>query len=43
MPIRKDDGRRWVEMELLVPGTPEQVRSRWMDGIIGRDPIVSER
>jgi uncharacterized protein YndB with AHSA1/START domain len=26
MPIRKDDtGRRWVEMELLVPGTPEQV------------------
>ena len=26
MPIRKDGtGRRWVEMELLVPGTPEQV------------------
>ncbi len=26
MPIRKDDsGRRWVEMECLVPGTPEQV------------------
>jgi uncharacterized protein YndB with AHSA1/START domain len=26
MPIRKDDsGRRWVELELLVPGTPEQV------------------
>lgn len=26
MPIRKDDsGRRWVEMEVLVPGTPEQV------------------
>lgn len=26
MPIRKDDtGRRWVEMELLVPGTPEEV------------------
>jgi uncharacterized protein YndB with AHSA1/START domain len=26
MPIRKDDtGKRWVEMELLVPGTPEQV------------------
>ncbi|MGE2713199.1 SRPBCC family protein [Mycolicibacterium litorale] len=25
MPIRKDDGRRWVEMDVLVPGTPEQV------------------
>lgn len=26
MPIRKDGtGKRWVEMELLVPGTPEQV------------------
>ncbi|MGV0743698.1 SRPBCC family protein [Mycolicibacterium sp. XJ870] len=26
MPLRKDDsGRRWVEMEFLVPGTPEQV------------------
>jgi uncharacterized protein YndB with AHSA1/START domain len=26
MPIRKDEtGKRWVEMELLVPGTPEQV------------------
>ena len=26
MPVRKDDsGRRWVEMEFLVPGTPEQV------------------
>lgn len=25
MPIRKDGDRRWVEMELLVPGTPEQV------------------
>jgi uncharacterized protein YndB with AHSA1/START domain len=26
MPIKKDDsGRRWVEMEVLVPGTPEQV------------------
>ncbi len=26
MPIRKDEtGRRWVEMELLVPGTPDQV------------------
>ena len=26
MPIRKDDdGRRWVEMDLLVPGTPEEV------------------
>lgn len=26
MPIRKDGkGRRWVEMEILVPGTPEQV------------------
>ncbi|WP_286149372.1 SRPBCC domain-containing protein [Mycobacterium sp. IS-1496] len=25
MPVRKDDGRRWVEMELVVPGTPEQV------------------
>jgi len=26
MPIRKDGtGNRWVEMELLVPGTPEQV------------------
>lgn len=26
MPIKKDgSGRRWVEMEVLVPGTPEQV------------------
>lgn len=26
MPIKKDDaGRRWVEMEFIVPGTPEQV------------------
>jgi uncharacterized protein YndB with AHSA1/START domain len=26
MPIKKDDtGRRWVEMEVFVPGTPEQV------------------
>lgn len=26
MPLRKDDsGRRWVEMEFVVPGTPEQV------------------
>jgi uncharacterized protein YndB with AHSA1/START domain len=26
MPIKKDaTGKRWVEMELLVPGTPEQV------------------
>lgn len=26
MPTKKDDsGRRWVEMEFLVPGTPEQV------------------
>lgn len=26
MPIKKDDsGKRWVEMELVVPGTPEQV------------------
>lgn len=26
MPIRKDQsGKRWVEMELLLPGTPEQV------------------
>ena len=26
MPIRKDGaGKRWVEMELIVPGTPEQV------------------
>ena len=26
MPLNKDDsGRRWVEMEFLVPGTPEQV------------------
>ena len=26
MPMKKDDsGRRWVEMEFLVPGTPEQV------------------
>jgi uncharacterized protein YndB with AHSA1/START domain len=26
MPFRRDDsGRRWVEMEFLVPGTPEQV------------------
>ena len=26
MPLKKDDsGRRWVEMEFLVPGMPEQV------------------
>ena len=26
MPVKKDDsGRRWVEMEFLIPGTPEQV------------------
>ena len=26
MPIKTDDtGKRWVEMELIVPGTPEQV------------------
>jgi uncharacterized protein YndB with AHSA1/START domain len=26
MPLKKDDsGRRWVELEVLVPGTPEQV------------------
>lgn len=26
MPVKKDDdGRRWVEMEILLPGTPEQV------------------
>lgn len=25
MPAKNDDKRRWVEMELLVPGTPEQV------------------
>ncbi|MCZ0727743.1 SRPBCC family protein [Mycolicibacterium iranicum] len=25
MAIKKTDGRRWVEMEFLVPGTPEQV------------------
>ncbi len=26
MPMKRDDsGRRWVEMEFLVPGTPEQV------------------
>jgi len=26
MPIKKDEtGKRWVEMELIVPGTPEQV------------------
>ncbi len=26
MTLKKDDGgRRWVEMEFLVPGTPEQV------------------
>ena len=26
MPLKKDDdGRRWIEMEFLVPGTPEQV------------------
>lgn len=26
MPIKKDDsGKRWVEMELIVPGTPEKV------------------
>lgn len=26
MPVKKDDsGKRWVEMELIVPGTPEEV------------------
>jgi hypothetical protein len=26
MPIKKDGtGKRWVEMEFIVPGTPEQV------------------
>jgi uncharacterized protein YndB with AHSA1/START domain len=26
MPVKKDDsGKRWVEMDLIVPGTPEQV------------------
>lgn len=26
MPVKKDDtGKRWVEMELIAPGTPEQV------------------
>jgi len=25
MAMKKDDGRRWVDMEFLVPGTPEQV------------------
>lgn len=26
MPLKKDGtGKRWVEMELIVPGTPEQV------------------
>lgn len=26
MPVRKDDsGKRWIEMEFVVPGTPEQV------------------
>jgi uncharacterized protein YndB with AHSA1/START domain len=25
MPIKKDEQKRWVEMELVVPGTPEQV------------------
>lgn len=25
MPIKKDGEKRWVEMELLLPGTPEQV------------------
>ncbi|WP_395307300.1 SRPBCC domain-containing protein [Mycobacterium sp. AMU20-3851] len=25
MPVHEDDEKRWVEMELVVPGTPEQV------------------
>ena len=26
MPIKKDGtGKRWIEMEFIVPGTPEQV------------------
>jgi uncharacterized protein YndB with AHSA1/START domain len=25
MPLKKNDERRWVELEVLVPGTPEQV------------------
>ena len=25
MPVNHEDGRRWVEMSLVVPGTPEQV------------------
>ena len=33
MPTRKDGtGRRWVEMELLVPGTPEQVWAAFATG-----------
>lgn len=34
MPVREDDGRRWGEMELLVPGTPEpgcDAMYRWDD------------
>lgn len=34
MPIKKDGtGKRWVEMELLVPGTPKQV---WQAMATGR-------
>ena len=25
MALKKDDGRRWVEMEFVTPGTPEQI------------------
>lgn len=25
MPLKKETGKRWVEMEILLPGTPEQV------------------
>lgn len=33
MPVRKDEtGRRWVEMEILTPGTPEQVWEAFATG-----------
>jgi hypothetical protein len=33
MPIKKDEaGKRWVDMDLIVPGTPEQVRQAMATG-----------
>jgi uncharacterized protein YndB with AHSA1/START domain len=51
MPMKKaDPGRRWVEMEFLVPGTPEQVWqavveqpkwSLWLRGLLEGERIAN--